>query len=342
MLMSLRLDRRYGGLRSANFLTRPAMLLAWVCLLAAAVVEAGPIHPPLQTLRNGHYTLVSAEVDHYDAEQRELTLKKVVKLRGPVNVAESIQVEVPANAAAAMAAGQRWLLVYSDVRRDSREARRNVRTDRRFIVHTDGADPAIFRDTDEMRALLADDHRTVEQSEDYPKVIRAGLRSEDPKLVDLWLAEYVYRPGTFQAPSAVDQQRFGAIVADANQLPAARARVLLAAIDRGPAWLASWVADAAGNVLEAMSPADVVQHPEQRQLIYAALVVAERLPRMAHRKVLIKWLGGDDGIAESAIDALAALGADVERDALVAALEAEEAPAPTLLMIRRRLALLQN
>ena len=116
------------------------MLLAWVCLLAAAVVEAGPIHPPLQTLRNGHYTLVSAEVDHYDAEQRELTLKKVVKLRGPVNVAESIQVEVPANAAAAMAAGQRWLLVYSDVRRDSREARRNVRTDRRFIVHTDGAE----------------------------------------------------------------------------------------------------------------------------------------------------------------------------------------------------------
>lgn len=311
-------------------------------LLLSQFALAGPIHPPLQALRNGHYTLVSGLPGGYDAQSRTLTVTSVEFLRGPVEVAEEIGILLSADVAERVRDGQRYLFVYSDVRRDSMQARRFVRTERKAIVHTDGADPAVFLDNLSMRALLNESHREIEQQVSYAKVVRRGLRENDPKLVDLWLGEYVHRPATFAQPTRSDQRQFRRIVRDEQQLPVARARVLLATIDRGEGWSGDWVATAAAQLLAKRSPAGQAVQAGDRPLVHAALLVLERLPDAQHQSLLVEWLGSDDAIAELAANALAAIGPEAERAGLQQALAKGSTPVETERMIRRRLARLSG
>lgn len=314
------------------------LLLLIGVLLVVSPLQSGPIHPPLQALRNGHYTLVSGTVSGYSQAERTLSLVDVEPIRAAASVADAIDIEFPAFAAADLVDGKRYLFVYTDVRRDSLQAKRFVRGERKFIVHTDGADPAFLADTPANRALLDDAHREVEKGSDYAALVREGLGSDDPALVDLWLAEFVHRPGTFAAPTAADQREFRRIVSDSKQKPAARARILLASIDRGDDWSGGWSGQAAFGILGEFQPQQLIDQPQRRQLIYAALVVAQRLPDAEHRDTLARWLAADDAIAELAADALAAISPQAEKEGLQQALAMESTSAATERMIRRRLA----
>lgn len=317
-------------------------LVGLMLLLFSQFSLAGPIHPPLQALRNGHFTLVSGLPGGYDAQSQTLTVTALEFLRGPVELSGEVGIVISAEIVQQLREDQRYLFVYSDVRRHALQARRFVRTERKAIVHTDGADPAVFPDTPSFRALLDESHREIEQQADYAKVVRRGLRQRDPKLVDLWLAEYVHRPATFRQPSRSDQRQFRHIVRDERQMPGARARILLATIDRGEEWTGDWVAATAAALLADRSPVSSAVLGRDRPLVHAALLVLEQLPSAENQSMLIDWLGADDAIAELAANALAAIGPEAEREGLQQALAKGSTPIETERMIRRRLARLSG
>jgi hypothetical protein len=326
-----------------NVVGRPGKLLALLgCLLLTppSGLHAAPIHPPLQALRSGNYQLISAQVERVDVAAGTVWVGAVERLRGDVEGDRTLLMQP--HDAAELKPRERLLFVYTDVQRDSSEPRKFVRVDRNVVVHTDGAEPAVFPDTPTYRHLLAEDHRAEEQAEGYRDQVIAGLSADDPKAVDLWLAELVHRPATFATLAAEEIARIEAITRDPDQRPTARARGLLIAMERSPAWGAEWYVDAAFGLLDSNAPADLASKPRLDQAVYAALTVLGVHALPAHQQVLTKWLGATDALAELAAVALARIGPEVEREALRHALADTATPAETQRMLNRRMARYSN
>lgn len=305
-------------------------------LLGHAASVAAPIHPPLQSLRSGHYQLISAEVERVAAADSTVWVKSVEVLRGDVEGDRELLMQP--HDAAELEQGKRFLFVYTDVQRDSSQPRKFVRVGRNVVVHTDGAEPAVFPDTAAYRGLLAEAHREVEKADGYRDRVIAGLRDEDPKAVDLWLAELVHRPATFAELNSDEIEQIEVIARDPKQRPTARARALLVAMERSPAWGETWYIDAAGELLANAAPADLAATPRLDQAVYAALTVLGVHATAAHEEALGKWLSTSDALAELAAVALARIGPEVEREALRRALADSATPIDTQRMLDRRLA----
>ncbi|MGQ0798500.1 MAG: hypothetical protein ACT4NL_00100 [Pseudomarimonas sp.] len=322
-----------------RWLRKPALqdiaaryLLAPLALLMLALqAQAAPLYPPLQALRHPHFVVISAEpVAWSDADSR-VRVRVHEVLRGDLGsqAAEEIDLLVLPSDRKSLPAGQRYLIVYSDVQRAPLKVRKEVRRpDRRLLLHIDGASPAVFADTAAMRELLDRKHKDVELLADYRQTIIKGLQASEPAMVDLWSAELVLRPATFDRLSAAEARQVRKVVEDSDQLVTARARLLLAASDRSPVFGEDWFVRSAARIAKEMSR-DLLTHDGNDQLILAALLILQRHPVTASAPALERWLSGPPVLAEQAALALRALGEDKERDAVTRALARDATPTET-------------
>ncbi len=320
----------------------------WTCAVVLPVLLVGttitaigaPIQPPLQSLRSGHYQVISAEVSAVEPDGTAVSVNIVETIHGKAEGALTLLMQ--RHDAADLEEGERYLFVFTDVQRDASRPRKFVRVNRNIVVHTDGADPAVFPDTPAWRHLLSDQHREDEKSEKYRSRVIKGLSDEDPKAVDLWLAELVHRPATFATLAEEEIALIEAIVRDPQQRPTARSRALIVAMERAPAWGSDWYIAAAAHLLTTTSPAELDTAPRLDQAVYAALTVLGANATADHQQALTAWLGAHDALAELAAEALARIGPEVARDALRAALADASTPADTQRMLSRRLAAFSN
>ncbi len=298
--------------------------------MTAVPTVAAELQPPLQALRHPNYTLIAAEWLGRPVTDGRLTLRVIERLRGDPNVPDEVDILVQVGDEALIEVGARYLVFYSDVERVSFKPRTEVRRpDRRKLLHIDGAGPAVFNDTAAMRALLNPILAYPEESPHYREVVVQGLRSDDPSLVDLWSAEWALRPATFPEVSPDEVELLRGIVEDPDQRPSARARLLVAGAERTPPGIESWFANSAGSVLASTNPPQLFENTGLSQLIYASLRVARDYPGASNAQTLEKWLRAAPPLAENAALALRALNPDLERPAVVSAIDDANTPAPT-------------
>jgi hypothetical protein len=299
-------------------------------MMWSGALVAGEVKPPLQTLRDPNFTLIVAErLDIPEAGGR-MSIRVIERLQGDPDVPDEIELLVQASDGEAVEPGETYLLFYSDVERVSFKPRTEVRRpDRRQLLHIEGADPAVFPDTPEMRALLGPGHAGIEQSPQYREIVIEGLGSDEPAMVDLWSAEWALRPATFSEVLSEEIQILSDIIEDPLQRPAARARILMVAAERARPNIDPWYAASANVVLDETDPTELLSGTGLSQLIYASLRVAQNNPDPSNRAELEKWLKATPPLAENAALALRAINPDLEREAVLSAIADEGTPETT-------------
>lgn len=300
-----------------------------VFLPATMPVMAADPEPPLQALRHKNYNLVSAERINDQVIDGRILVRIVERLKGDTTSPEEIDLIVQAGDAELIRPGERFLIFYSDVERVNFKVRKEMRNpERRRVLHIEGADPAVYADTPEMRALFSTDHVEIENSPRYREVVFDGLRSGDPGLVDLWSAEWTIR-GQFSDIRPKEGDTIGAVISDPVQRPSARSRLLMIATERGDDSQARSFADSARRILDEVNPPDLVENTGLSQLIYASLLVSRKFPEPSGAPVLTKWLGSTPPLAENAALALRAISSELERESVAAAVNNAGIPQPT-------------
>ncbi|HWS26894.1 MAG TPA: hypothetical protein VN259_10040 [Xanthomonadales bacterium] len=217
---------------------------------------------------------------------------------------------------ALLAPGSAYLAVYTDQMPAPLKPRKLMRVaDSRRLMTFEGVELSLFRDTPQMRALLAADPVAASHAADYRSRVFAGLASSDPQLSDLWSGELALRAQRLSPFSAAEQAAIESFVRSARSPERARARLLLMAHDRQPIFGSDWFVQAAAAVLDATpvrSEPDIPSH----NLIYAALTIAMAHPQSVSDATLEAWLAASPVLAESAALALRKRSPDSERGAL--------------------------
>lgn len=299
-------------------------------LLVSLPVLAGELKPPLQALRFQNYNLVVAERLDQPVVDSRIQIRIIERIKGDSTSPEFIDLIVQGNDDEILVPGEPYLLFYSDIERVNFKPRTEARRpDRRRLLHIEGADPAVFANTPQMRALLAPGHVEVEQGPGYRDVVIGGMRSEDPGMVDLWTAEWAIRISLFPEIRPGEEQLLGAIIENPAQRPSARARILQAASERIDPGNVEWLTTSVGNVLDANNPADLAENTVLSQVIYASLRVARKYPEESNSQPLEKWLASTPAIAEAAAVALRQIAPDIERSAVENAIQDQAVPEQT-------------
>lgn len=303
-----------------------------VCL--PSVAFAAELLPPLQALRTATFTLVAAERIDAPMANRKFSLRVVEVLRGPAPEQTTIEVAALEHEVRSLAPGTQYLVVYNEVERDRFQPRKQVRRpNRRQLVRVDGASPAVFPDTQEMRKLLAPEHREAESLPSYRNKVVSELGTNKPAMLDLWSAELALRPGTFDQLSDSEIAAVRAIVADEQAPATARSRLLIHAFDREPAFGDDWFEQDAATLITFYQPEALSDQRGLDELIYNAMVILQKRPSADAAPALREWLRSSPSLAENAAWALRAIDPAQERDAVVNAISAELTPEATRRML---------
>lgn len=302
--------------------------VTWAGLMfATGAAAARDIQPPLVALRAPASNLVAARVVAVRGQPPALRVTVTETLRGRPR--DALYINVPEALPARVEVGGDYLLVYGDLEPIRGKRGSFAQGEEGSLASVDGAAPAIYRDTPALRALLHEDHAEVEASADYKAIVLAGLALADPQLHDLWAAELAYRGHLLEALDASDHARIAGFVASADSHPAARARLLRAAMVHAPL-LGDWYRDVARGILthervdsgSGLLPFDEVVH--------VAFEIVRRDPRPLEPTVLARWTrAGAPLLAEHALLKLRAQAPEAERALIAAALEEHLLPAAT-------------
>ena len=308
--------------------------LCLIAFLLSSSVHAATLKPPLQTLRSPEFTLIAGQRLDRPMMNQRLTIQVTERFRGDAEVPDEIELLVLDRDDAYILPGVPYLLAYSDVQRVPGKVRSLARNpERRQLLHIDGADPAVFADTPENRALLSDAHREIESGDSYLQIILTGLASGSPPVVDLWSAELAIRPATLMQIQTAGISAVENVVNNPLMRPASRARLLLVALDAAPALGQRWYVESAQSVLQQTSIDLARELPGTDHLIYTALLVAQNHPEPAAGEAVRKWLQATPPLAENAALALRAIDPDLELKAVTMAIEKNDTPEPTRQML---------
>lgn len=296
-------------------------------------VAAAELLPPLQALRTPTFTLIAAQRVDTPMQDRKLSLRVVEVLRGPAPEETTIEVAAIEHEGLRITPGVQYLVVYNEVERARLQPRKQVRRPhRRQLVRVDGASPAVFPDTAQMRSLLAPEHRDAELQASYRSEVVKALGTDDSAMLDLWSAELALRPGTFAQLNDSEIAIVRTIVADTRAPAAARSRLLITALDREPAF-GDWFEPAAATLIGSYQPEALSDQRGLDELIYNALVILQKRPNADIGPALRTWLRSTPSIAENAAWAIRAIDPAQERDAVVKAIAEELTPDATRRML---------
>jgi hypothetical protein len=143
----------------------------------------------------------------------------------------------------------------------------------------------------------------------------------------------VLRPGTFNHLKDEEISTVSSVVDNPEVNPITRARLLLAALDKTPAYGDNWYIKSANSVLTDTPLEQLGKRAGSNQLVYAALLVAQLNPDASDSASISRWLRSSPPLAENAALALRAIDPQQERAAVVAAIEQSDTPEKTRQML---------
>ena len=314
---------------------------AAITLVAIGVsnAQAAKIDPPTIALGRPTTSVVVAEFKEAGPGDR-LVFEHRRTLRSPGDVPALIDIGKP-DLLEPMRVGESYVLAYTMYQNDP--LKRTVTNLRGAIfLSTPGLEPALWKAGPEIEQLvlwsIGDDADAVRAA--LPRLLDL-LRSPDAQVQAFAAAEITFRPALLHTLDASTQRALQRFVVNARAPAAARARLLLAALEMPASGRAQRGWDRAALGVLRDEPVRTRERRGHSELVLDAFRYLEQRDIAADRARLQRWLASDEAaLAEAALLALRRQSADAEQSALAQALERDDLPATTrkfLLEHRQRL-----
>jgi hypothetical protein len=179
------------ALLRAAFYPTLAMLLAGTMLPA----HAAPLDSPLELMYAPDAMIVAGPLIEINPTGRIVIQRKEV-LAGKDRPPDKIDVRAPTDVPGGLKIGERYVVAYSMYRRDPRNpVAMAVNPDGATALVSPGIEPAVFRDTPQLRAILkAGRSEEGRESRRLLDLLLAALAGADAQLANLAAGELVYEP----------------------------------------------------------------------------------------------------------------------------------------------------
>ncbi len=263
---------------------------------------------------NPNLGIVAGELLAVSTEPPSIQFRVKETLRG--DGVGDLRMRVNRQDLALLSPGSGYIAIFTDQMPAPLKPRKLLRVaDSRRLMTFEGVELSLFRDTPQMRTLLAADPVEAAHQSDYRARLFAGLASADPQLADLWSGELALRAQRLSPFDAAEQAAIARFVRSAQSPERARARLMLIAHDRQPVFGSDWFVQAAANILEG-TPVRPEPDIASQNLIYAALTIAMANPESLSEATLESWLASAPVLAEAAALTLRKRSPESERVAL--------------------------
>ena len=324
-------------LRAIPIAMRALFALAFA-FVAVAPVRAEPLPPPLELLHTFGNFLIVGTVAEINPDGRLVFERKDV-LFGKPRPPDLVDVRVPASTLATTKPGERYIVGYSMYRPNARLGKMLANPDGPTLLVSLGLEPALFRDTPVIRAILdAGRSEHGRESRHFFDLIMQALSGDDPQLqnlaageiaLDRELIERVRKDGR----AAVEQS-----ARDPKTSPAARLLLLQTAATHSD-YLGGWAATAAKEIVENTPVGGYSDAASDLPgLVLAALEVLAMGKTEVSAVSLQRWLhAANPALAEQAVVMLRRVSAETERSAVADALSDPHLPAQTRVFLEDHL-----
>ena len=276
--------------------TRPRLLarLASASLLALVFMHAARaerLESPLELMYAPGTMIVAGKLVDINPAGRIVLERKDV-LGGEDRPPDQIDVRVPKDALGTVKTGERYVVAYSMYQRTSHKAiGLSPNPDGAVILVSTGIEPALFRDTPQVRAILkAGRSEHGRESRRLLDLLLDALSGTDVQLQNLAAGELAFEPELAEHLRDVDRSRIEKVARDVKT-PALVRLSLLDASSRNPKELGDWWKPVALEIVTT-TPIDGYSDKasDPTTLILMALEVLDRYSVKVPADALKRWI----------------------------------------------------
>ena len=284
--------------------------------------RADRLESPLELMYAPDNMLVAGKLIEINPVGRIVIERKDV-ISGKTPPPERIDARVPNEAMADLKVGERYVIAYSLFRRDPRKPVGMVPNKEGAVaIVSPGIEPAIFRDTPSIRAILkAGKSEHGRESRKLADLLLNALSGDDAALRYLAAGELSYEPELGERLTDADRARIETTVRDVKT-PIRVRMVLLEAASRMPKTLGDWWKKAALDIVTT-TPVDGYSDKASDPvlLILTAFDVLDRYSVKVPPETLKRWVWNPNpALVERVCVLLRREGPDLERPAIHEAL----------------------
>lgn len=258
---------------------------------AAKTASAQKVESPLELLYAPDNLLVAGTLAEINPAGRIVIRKKEV-LSGKGKPPAKIDARVRKDVLASLTVGDKYIVGYSMFRRDPRKAVGLVANpDGAVVLDNPGIEPAVFRDTPAIRAILiTGKSEHGRESRKLVELLVKALDDPDPQLRNFASGEFAYEPELVEELKDSDRAAIEKSVRNVKNAPAQRA-LLLEAAARQPKALGDWWKSTA---LEIVTTTPVDGYADKASdpvlLILTAFEVLDRFAVKVPPESLKRWV----------------------------------------------------
>ncbi len=314
--------------RTTRALLRAVFAPLFVSLIVAAALlmttpaRAQRVESPLELMYGDDAMIVAGKAIEINPVGRFVIAPKEI-LWGKIKPPEKLDIRIPKDFLNDVKAGERYVVAYSMFRRDPRKAVGLVPNKEGAIaIVSPGIEPAIFRDTPAIRAILkAGRSEHGRESRKLADLLLAALRGDDAQLQYLAAGELAYEPELGERLGDADRAEIEKLVRDVKT-PIRVRMVLLEAASRMPEKLGDWWKKAALDIVTT-TPVDGYSSAASDPviLILTSFDVLDRYSVTLPSETLKRWVWNPNpALVERVCVLLRREGPDLERSAIAQAL----------------------
>lgn len=318
--------------RFSRALSRALFLsLAFSASLLMTPAHAQRVESPLELMYAEDAMIVAGKAIEINPAGRFVIAPKEI-LAGKIKPPEKLDIRIPKEFLNDVKVGERYIVAYSQFRRDPRKAVGLVPNKEGAIaIVSPGIEPAVFRDTPAVRTILkAGKSEHGRESRKLADLVLAALKGEDPQLQNLAAGELAYEPELGERLTDADRAEIEKTVRNVKT-PIRVRMVLLEAASRMPEKLGDWWKKAALDIVTT-TPTDGYSSAASDPviLIMTALDVLDRYSVKVPPETLKRWVWNPNpALVERVCVLLRREGPDLERSAIAQALADPKLPEAT-------------
>jgi hypothetical protein len=320
-------------LRTISRLLRAIIPAVTAALLLACALPARAerLESPLELMYAPDNMLVAGKLIEINPVGRIVIERKDV-LSGKTRPPEKIDARVPNEVMGELKTGERYVIAYSLFRRDPRQPTRlSANPDGAVVLVSPGIEPALFRDTPTIRAILkAGSTEHGRESRRLLDLLLAALNGDDAQLQNLAAGELAYEPDLGEKLRDADRAAIEKTVRNVKTPIRVRA-VLLEGAARQPKTLGEWWKSAALDIVTT-TPVDgyADKASDPVFLILTAFDVLDRYAVKVPPDALKRWVWNPNPpVVERVCVMLRREAPDQERSTIQLALADPKLPATT-------------
>lgn len=291
----------------------------------------GRIEPPLEMLYAPDNQLVAGTLTDINPAGR-LVFSRDEVLGGRGKPPAQIDVRVSQSTLPTVKLGERYIFGYSALRKDPRDPRRTiVNPEGPILITSVGLEPALFRDTPAVRAVLkAGSSEHGRESKRTFDLLTKALAGDDPQLQNLAAGEIAQEPEIGERLRESGRAIVEKVARDPHTPPNVRAALLLSASER-PRDLGDWWRAAANEVVTTTPVGGYADAPsDPAGLVLSAFDLLDKHAVTLPPDVLKRWLwSANSSLVEHACLNLRRESPALERSAIKEALADPHLPPTT-------------